>query len=147
MFSDVFLLFMIEFRAIISIMFQFLIIVTFDLFFKNILLMSTFDHIRIRSRRLCESLSDAIFFFWPFLWSFFSFSFWKWSRFLFLFLSYGNVLCCSKKFWIFFDSFSDLSFWLVVFFFNWFNLGGFIIQDTKINENCVVHQLNINLLI
>ena len=147
MFFDVFLLFMIEFKTIISIMIQLLIIIAFDLFFKSVLLAFTFHHIRAHSRRLCGSPSEAIFFsLTAFVIIFFAFIL----KMILIFIFIFTIWKCFMLFGEVLDSFR-FSFRLVVlidcFFFDWFNLNGFIAQGTKISGNCVIHQLNINFLI
>ena len=126
-------------------MFQFLTVVTFNFFFKNVLLMFIFHHIQARSRRFYEFFLNAIFFFDHFCDHFFVFIL-KMILILIFFLSYENVFHCSKKIWILFNSFLNLSFWLIVFF--WMiQFECFYRTTFKINENCVIHQLNINFLI
>ena len=136
LFFDVFLLFMIGFRTIISIMFQFLTVVTFDFFFKIVLLMSISHHIQARNRWPCGSLSDMIFFFYFESDLDFHFHFYHTKMFYAVrrnFESSSALLRTCRPDWL--------------FFFDWFDLSGFIAQDIKVSEDYVVHQLNVNLLI
>ena len=126
---------MVGFRAIISIMFQFLTVVAFDLFFKNVLLTSISHRVRIHIWRFCELFLVTIFFLTIFVIIFFVFILKVNSISVFIFII--------RKCFVLFEETLDSSrffFGLVAligrFFFDWFNLGGFIAQDIKINEDC-----------